>query len=60
MNVLWQKLLLTTIFWLAIEICFNLIGIDEIYRFGGVQAVAAFAIGTQTVKVKNAARTTGW
>ncbi len=30
MNVLWQKLLLTTIFWLAIEICFNLIGIDEI------------------------------
>ena len=28
----------------------KLIGIDEIYRFGGVQAVAAFALGTQTVK----------
>lgn len=28
----------------------SLIGIDEIYRFGGVQAVAAFALGTQTVK----------
>ncbi len=28
----------------------QLIGIDEIYRFGGVQAVAAFALGTETVK----------
>lgn len=28
----------------------HLIGIDEIYRFGGVQAVAAFALGTDTVK----------
>ncbi len=28
----------------------QLIGIDEIYRFGGVQAVAAFALGTKTVK----------
>ncbi|MBI1387075.1 MAG: histidinol dehydrogenase [bacterium] len=28
----------------------ELIGIDEIYRFGGVQAVAAFALGTETVK----------
>ncbi len=28
----------------------KLIGIDEIYRFGGVQAVAAFALGTETIK----------
>lgn len=28
----------------------RIIGIDEIYRFGGVQAVAAFALGTPTVK----------
>lgn len=28
----------------------HLCGIDEIYRFGGVQAVAAFALGTETVK----------
>lgn len=28
----------------------ELIGIDEIYRFGGVQAVAAFAMGTESVK----------
>ncbi|MBD3265736.1 histidinol dehydrogenase [bacterium] len=28
----------------------KLVGIDEIYRFGGVQAVAAFALGTETVK----------
>lgn len=27
----------------------HLIGIDEIYRFGGVQAVAAFALGTEEV-----------
>ena len=30
MNVQWQKLLLTTTFWLGIEICFNLLGIDDI------------------------------
>lgn len=28
----------------------HLIGIDEIYRFGGVQAIAAFALGTETIK----------
>ncbi len=28
----------------------KLVGIDEIYRFGGVQAVAAFALGTESVK----------
>lgn len=28
----------------------QLIGIDEVYRFGGVQAVAAFALGTQSIK----------
>ncbi len=28
----------------------SLVGIDEIYRFGGVQAVAAFALGTESVK----------
>ncbi|MGC9327290.1 MAG: histidinol dehydrogenase, partial [Candidatus Hinthialibacter sp.] len=28
----------------------KLIGIDEVYRFGGVQAVAAFALGTQTIE----------
>ncbi|RJP32127.1 MAG: histidinol dehydrogenase [Candidatus Omnitrophota bacterium] len=28
----------------------RLIGIDEIYRFGGVQAVAAFALGTESIK----------
>ena len=28
----------------------HLIGIDEVYRFGGVQAVAAFALGTETIK----------
>lgn len=27
----------------------ELIGIDEIYRFGGVQAVAAFALGTESI-----------
>ncbi len=27
----------------------KLIGIDEVYRFGGVQAVAAFALGTKSV-----------
>lgn len=30
MNVQWQKLLLTTTFWLGTEICFNFLGIDEI------------------------------
>ena len=30
MNVQWQKLLLTATFWLATEICFNFLGIDEI------------------------------
>jgi len=28
----------------------RLVGIDEIYRFGGVQAVAAFALGTETIR----------
>lgn len=28
----------------------QLIGIDEVYRFGGVQAVAAFALGTESIK----------
>lgn len=28
----------------------KVIGIDEIYRFGGVQAVAAFALGTETIR----------
>ncbi|MDX9752501.1 MAG: histidinol dehydrogenase [bacterium] len=28
----------------------QLVGIDEIYRFGGVQAVAAFALGTETIQ----------
>jgi len=28
----------------------SIIGIEEVYRFGGVQAVAAFALGTQTIK----------
>lgn len=28
----------------------KLVGIDEIYRFGGVQAVAAFALGTETIQ----------
>jgi histidinol dehydrogenase len=27
----------------------SLVGIDEMYRFGGVQAVAAFALGTETI-----------
>ena len=30
MNVRWKKLLLTTTFWLATEIWFNFLGIDEI------------------------------
>lgn len=30
MNVQWQKLVLISIFWLATEICFNLLGIDDI------------------------------
>jgi hypothetical protein len=29
MKVRWQKLLLTTTFWLATEICFTLLGIDD-------------------------------
>lgn len=28
----------------------HIVGIDEIYRIGGVQAVAAFALGTESVK----------
>ncbi|MEW6237732.1 MAG: histidinol dehydrogenase [Candidatus Omnitrophota bacterium] len=28
----------------------SLIGLDEVYRFGGVQAVAAFALGTESIK----------
>ena len=28
----------------------QLVGIDEVWRFGGVQAVAAFALGTETVQ----------
>ncbi|MFB3789082.1 MAG: histidinol dehydrogenase [bacterium] len=28
----------------------RLVGIDEIYRFGGVQAVAGFALGTETIR----------
>ena len=28
----------------------KLIGIDEIYRVGGVQAIAAFALGTESIK----------
>ncbi len=30
MKVRWQKLLLTATFWLATEICFNFLGIDDI------------------------------
>lgn len=30
MNVRWQKLLLTITFWLATEICFNFLGIDDL------------------------------
>ena len=30
MNVQWQKLLLTLTFWLATEICFNFLGVDDI------------------------------
>jgi hypothetical protein len=30
MEVRWQKLLLTVTFWLATEICFNIIGIDDV------------------------------
>ena len=30
MNLKWHKLLITIIFWLATEICFNLLEIDEI------------------------------
>ncbi len=29
MSVRWQKLLLTITFWLATEICFNFLGIDD-------------------------------
>ncbi len=34
MNVQWQKLLLTTTFWLATEICFNFLGIDDLADYG--------------------------
>ena len=30
MNVRWQKLLLIVTFWLATEICFNWLGIDDL------------------------------
>lgn len=30
MKVQWQKLLLTVTFWLATEMCFNVVGIDDI------------------------------
>jgi hypothetical protein len=30
MKVRWQQLLFTATFWLATEICFNFLGIDEI------------------------------
>jgi hypothetical protein len=29
MKVQWKKILLTAIFWLATEICFNILGIDD-------------------------------
>ncbi len=34
MNVRWQKLLLTATFWLATEICFNFLGIDDLADYG--------------------------
>ncbi len=33
MNVRWKKLLLKTTFWLATEICFTLIGIDDLVDY---------------------------
>jgi hypothetical protein len=33
MNMRWKKLLLTTIFWLVTEICFNWLGIDDIANY---------------------------
>jgi hypothetical protein len=33
MKVQWQKLLLTVTFWLATEICFNFVGIDDIANY---------------------------
>jgi hypothetical protein len=30
MKVRWQKLILTVTFWLSTEICFNLLGIDNV------------------------------
>ncbi len=33
MKVRWKKLLLTATFWLATEICFNWLGIDDIVNY---------------------------
>jgi histidinol dehydrogenase len=34
----------------AVAFAFNLLKIDEVYRMGGAQAIAALALGTQSVK----------
>ena len=43
MNVRWKKLLLKTTFWVATEICFNLIGIDDLVDY------SEFVFGQQEV-----------
>lgn len=43
MNVRWKKLLFKTTFWIATEICFNLIGIDDLVDY------SEFVFGQQEV-----------
>ena len=43
MNVRWKKLLLKTTFWLATEICFTLIGIDDLVDY------CEFVFGSQEI-----------